>query len=170
LLATNELLSALLDGVVGALRDAREVRLDGYGRVRMIDFARWAEAGCRALGFEEGEFLTAFVANQERALRILFKQDLVAKAIALLIEQNPEGWRGNTKPLLVALEKAVRKAKQSPMLTERRWPKNEVWLGRNLRRSAAVLRKAAGIEIKFRIDLRETGEGDKDGLAIAKRG
>jgi hypothetical protein len=54
------------------------------------------------------------------------------------------------------------------MLEERRWPKNEIWLGRNLRRSAAVLRKVCGIEIHFKVDLRETNEGDKDGMVIIK--
>ena len=94
-------------------------------------------------------------------MRIAFKHDLVAQAIALLIEQRPHGWRGNTKPLLEALGTAVRKAKQGDMLSEKRWPKNDVWLGRNLRRSAAVLRKVCGIEIKFGVDLRESGDGDK---------
>jgi hypothetical protein len=162
------ILGALLDGVAGALRGARDIHLDGYGRIRMIDFARWAEAGCRALGFEEGEFLTAFVANQERALRILFKQDLVAQAVALLMERQAR-WAGNTKELLPALCKAVKEAKRSAMLSEKGWPPNDVWLGRKLRRSAIVLRKVAEIEINFDVNLRQTGEGDKDGLEIILR-
>lgn len=168
--ARPRLLGTLLTGVAGALRNAGKVRTDSYGRIRMLDFARWAEAGCQTLGFAEGEFLTAFVANQERAMRIVFKEDLVAQAVALLIEQNPGGWRGNTNTLLVALEKAVRKAKRSQMLEDRRWPKNDTWLGRKLRRSVPVLRKVAAIEIEFDIDLRATGEGDKDGFEIRKIG
>jgi putative DNA primase/helicase len=167
--AQPHMLGALLNGVVGALRGARGVSLAGYGRVRMTDFAKWAEAGCRALGFEEGEFLTAFVSNHERAMRIAFQQDPVAQAIALLIDQNPEGWRGNVRPLLVELEKAVKKAKKSDLLEDKRWPKNDTWLGRNIRRSAAVLRKVADIEIKFEVDLREDKAGDKDGLEIKRR-
>jgi hypothetical protein len=167
--AHPRILGALLDGVSGAIRGYREISLSGYGRVRMGDFARWAEAGCRALGFEEDEFLTAYVRCQERAMRIALKQDLVARAVVLLIEQHPEGWRGNTKPLLKALNKAVGNAKQLDMLTQKAWPTNDVWLGRQLRRSAAVLRKAQGIEIEFDVDLRQTGEGDKDGLSITRR-
>jgi len=32
-----------------------------------------------------------------------------------------------------------------------------------------VLHKVCGIEIEFDIDLRKTGDGDKDGLEIRKR-
>jgi hypothetical protein len=45
--ARPRLLGTLLNGVVGAMHSAGQVRLDGYGRIRMIDFARWAEAGCQ---------------------------------------------------------------------------------------------------------------------------
>jgi putative DNA primase/helicase len=166
--AHPRILGALLNGVVGAMRGYREVSLQGFGTIRLADFARWAEAGCRALGFEKDEFLTAFTGSQERAMRIAFNQDLVARAVALLIEQNPGVWRGNTKPLLAALEKAVRKAKQTDILEHKAWPKNDTWLGRLLRRSAAVLRKACNIEIEFDIDLRPTSEGDKDGIEIKK--
>jgi hypothetical protein len=166
--AHPRILGTLLDGVAGAMRGYREVSLQGFGTIRLADFARWAEAGCRALGFEKDEFLTAFTSSQERAMRIAFNQDLVARAVALLIEQNAGGWRGNTKPLLAALERAVRKAKQTDILEHKAWPKNETWLGRLLRRSAAVLRKACNIEIEFDVDLRPTGEGDKDGIEIKK--
>jgi hypothetical protein len=121
----------------------------------------------RALGFEEDEFLKAYAGNQERALRIIFKQDLVAQAVALLMDQQ-ERWAGNTKPLYDALKKAVVKAKQTAMLEDRRWPGNDTWLGRDLRRSATVLRKVANIKVEFEVDLRKTNEGDKDGLIITK--
>ena len=54
------------------------------------------------------------------------------------------------------------------MMDDKRWPKNPTWLGRVLRRSAAVLRKAKGIEVEFGVDLRQTGEGDKDGIEIKR--
>jgi hypothetical protein len=50
-----------------------------------------------------------------------------------------------------------------------RWPKIDTWLGRDIRRSEAALKKVAGIEIEFNIDLRPTDEGDKDGLEIRRR-
>jgi hypothetical protein len=135
----------------------------------MADFARWAEAGCRALGFRDGEFLDAFTANQGRAMRIAFDRDYVAKAVALLIEQSGGRWAGNTKPLLPALRKALTKGGEGDLFWQKGWPENPTWLGRQLRRSAAVLRKVCDVEIEFDVDLRKTGEGDKDGLVIRKR-
>jgi hypothetical protein len=166
--ARPRILGALLDGVVGALRGYQAVDLRGRGRIRMADFARWAEAGCRALGFRDGEFLDAFVANQGRTLQIAFRRDPVAQAVELLIKQSGGRWAGNTKPLLTALQNSVKKAGRTELLDDEEWPGSDVWLGRKLRRSAAVLRKVCGIEIKFDVDLRASGEGDKDGLEIRK--
>src|SRR3984957_10155863 len=149
------------DGVVGALRGAKEVSLEGWGRIRMTGFARWAEAGCRALGFPENQFLNAYVTNQQRAMRIVFKQDVIARAVVLLIEQRPKGWRGNVEPLYVALTEAVRNGKQSAMLAESGWPKKSNWLGRRLRRSAPVPRKVPRMEVKFGDGRRTTAGGDQ---------
>jgi hypothetical protein len=47
---------ALLDGLVGALRYWREINVKddrGQEPARLIDFERFAEAGCRAMGFRE---------------------------------------------------------------------------------------------------------------------
>jgi hypothetical protein len=136
----------------------------------MPDFAKFAEAGCRALGFEEGEFLSALSTNSERAMRLAFKQDAVAQAVKLLIEFNPGGWRGNTRPLIDALRRAVTKGKQLHLMDHKSWPKTDTWLGRQLRRSVPVLRKTCDIEIEFGLDLRQTGEGDKDGIEIRRGG
>jgi hypothetical protein len=167
--AKPRILGALLYGVAGALSTYSGIDLRGHGRVRMADFARWAEAGCRSLGFKEEEFLDAFTANQGRAMRIAFDRDYVAKAVALLIEQSGGRWAGNTKPLLPALRKALTKGGEGDLLWQKGWPENPTWLGRQLRRSAAVLRKVCDIQIEFDVDLRKTGEGDKDGLVIRKR-
>jgi hypothetical protein len=171
--AHPRMLGALLDGVAGALRNANRVSLDR--RIRMSHFAKWAEAGCRAMGFREDQFLTTFVANQERAMGIAFKQDYVAQAVALLMEQQPVNelgekvWRGNAQPLLKALNEAVQRSKEGWMVWEEGWPKNPTWLGRQLRRSAAVLRKAVKIEVKFDVNLEKVVPGGyKDGLEIIK--
>jgi putative DNA primase/helicase len=161
-------LGALFDAVAGALASRRKIDLSGRGRIRMDSFARWAEAGCRALGFAEGEFLDAFILNQERAMRIAFNQDPVAQAVALFMDSYGDCWRGNTKPLYEALCNFVRK-KRRDLADDKRWPTNAVWLGRQLRRSAALLRKVADIEIAFGADLRKTDDGDKDGLEIRRR-
>jgi Phage integrase family len=165
--ARPRILGALFDGMVGGLAHAKQTDISGYGRFRMMDFARFAEAGCRALGFAEGEFLTALSTNTERAMRLTFKHDVVAQAIKLLMEQRSKAWRGNTRPLMHVLHKAATNAKQDHLLQHKSWPKNDTWLGRQLRRSVPVLRKACEIEIEFGLDLREEG-GEKDGFEIRK--
>jgi hypothetical protein len=159
-----KLFGALLDGAVGSLAGSGAVDLSGLGRIRMIDFAKAAEAGCRRLGFAEGEFLHAFVRNQRRAMRIAFANDLVAQAIDQLLKKYPQGWRGNTTKLFKTLNAVT----DTAIVTDRRWPNNSVWFGRNLRRSATVLRKVCGISIRFDVDLRQSGEGDKDGIEILR--
>jgi putative DNA primase/helicase len=167
--ARPRILGALLDGVAGALRSYQAVRLESWGRLRMSEFARWAEAGCRALGFREGEFLDAYVRNQARAMELAFIGDPLAQAVALLIEQSEGEWSGNTKPLHHELQIAATCGGKGELLDDERWPANPTWLGRELRKSAAVLRKVRGIEIEFDVDLRKAGKGDKDGLIIRKR-
>jgi hypothetical protein len=167
--AQPKLLGALLDGVAGGLRGKGGVSLSGWGRIRMRDFARFAEAGCRSLGFEEWEFLDAFTKNQDRTMRLAFDQNPVAQAVALLIEQaEGERWRGNCRPLLAALENVCKRAKRKDLLTHDDWPPNDTWCGRRLRRSVEVLKRVQGIEVLFDVDLRDSGEGGKDGLEIRR--
>ena len=86
-------------------------------------------------------------------MRLAYQQDPVAQAVDLLIDQTPDGiWRGNTRALLTALAKAANKAQRSDLRESKRWPKIDTWLGRDIRRSAAALKKVAWIEIKFNVD------------------
>jgi hypothetical protein len=163
--AKPRIIGALLDGVAGALQNYKAIDLKGYGRVRMADFARWAEAACRAMGFREGEFLEAFVANQAKAMRVVFERDPMAKAIALFM-QDRGIWVGNTKPLFEEVVNSIQEAGQSELMEEENWPSSASWFGRDLRKSAAVLRKVCGIKIEFDLDLRKTGEGENGGLRI----
>jgi hypothetical protein len=163
--AKPKIIGALLDGVAGALRTYREVELKGYSRIRMADFARWAEAACRAMGFRDGEFLDAFVANQSKAMKVIFDRDPVAKAVELFMREQ-KMWAGNTKPLFAGVVKEIYRTKSVELLADDDWPADESWFGRKLRLSAAVLTKACGIKIEFDLDLRKTGEGENGGLRI----
>jgi hypothetical protein len=58
----GSVLGKLLDGLVGALRGAREIRVPNPSR--LIEFEQFAEAGCRAMGFRDWEFVEAFSANR----------------------------------------------------------------------------------------------------------
>jgi hypothetical protein len=165
--AKPRIIGALLDGVSGALRTYKDIDLKGYGRVRMADFARWAEAACKAMGFKEGEFLEAFVANQAKAMEVVFERDPVAKAMVLFM-RDQEMWVGNTKPLFEEVVNELYRTKQVELMAEENWPGDASWFGRALRKSAAVLRKVCRIKIEFDLDLRKTGEGENGGLRITR--
>lgn len=166
--AKPKILGALLDGMVAGLRDAKTINLEGFGRIRMQAFAKFAEAGCRVLGFGEDAFLARFVTNQARVMVTAFENDLVAQAITLMFpdRSEPREWFGNTAPLYTAARKAMEKANRLAALSDEKWPKNSTWFGRVLRRSAPLLKKVSDIQIDFNVDLRSLGKGDKDGMII----
>jgi hypothetical protein len=135
---TPRILGALLDGVSGALRDYRSIKL----HTRMMDFAKWAEAGCRALGAPAGTFERAYAANRSSATEEALDADPVAVAVVDLIEKN-EHFAGTATELLSALEGCA-----SPTQRDRRWPKDATRLSSHLRRLPPLLRPR-GIEIVF---------------------
>jgi len=53
---------------------------------------------------------------------------------------------------------AIKWADRRDLLMQKTWSKNATWLGRRLRRSAAVLRKVARIDVRFDLDLPDSGE------------
>ncbi len=118
-LARPKLLGALLDGVVGALRvrrdfggdnDAAALSLLSGRQFRFLDFAVWAEAACRAMGFDPGTFAEAYHSNRDYALRFLASNDTVCVGVARLM-QNQDEWCGlpgqlyqEIKPFIRGLE------------------------------------------------------------------
>jgi hypothetical protein len=61
-------LGALLDGLVGALAGSEGIMVEEPAR--LMDFEQFAEAGCRAMGFEEWEFVKAYAINRQRSMVI----------------------------------------------------------------------------------------------------
>jgi hypothetical protein len=119
------LLGALLDGVVAALRvreqfsgdnDAAAKTLLGDFRPRFVDFAVWAEAGCRAMGLPDGAFSRAYRDNLGAALRYLADRDPAVVGIRkLMITQRlRKEWRGHADelyrlilPLTIGMDKKL---------------------------------------------------------------
>jgi hypothetical protein len=166
--ARPRLLGALYDGVAGAIAGYEAITIEeirGYGYIRMVDAARWAEAGCRALGFEKGEYLRAYVRNQGQIMEHLFERNVVAKAVALLMEKYPEGWYGNMEPLYNETVGLLNRSLETQRwLKEKGWPNSSSWFSQRLRMAAPVL-KAKGLVFNFDIDTR-TGGGEKRELEI----
>jgi hypothetical protein len=130
---------ALLDGLSGALRYLASTELKTS--TRMMDFAKWAEAACRALGATPGTFEVAYAANRSSANEDALDADPVAGAVLHLTKG--KGFSGAATELLTALEVFRPSNRQ-----DRRWPKDATRLSGQLRRVASLLRPR-GIEINF---------------------
>ena len=136
--AAPRILGALLDGLSGALRSYRSIKIQRSSR--MIDFVKWAEAGWQALGVQPGTLESAYIANRSSAIEDAIDADLVATAIVDLVNKQGQ-FQGTATKLLSELEQYV-------LLTHRNrnWPKDATRLSGHLRRAAPLLRPR-GIEI-----------------------
>jgi hypothetical protein len=147
------LLGVLLDGLVGAIRGWRAVRVEKPAR--LADFERWAEAGCRAMGFEENEFILAYAANRQGSLEISLAASAVGRAVMAFMEKHREGYVGQMIGLLKKLEPFRRGA------ASRDWPDNGTKLSSALRRIVGPL-SSVGILVEFNVDRRSQGGSQKD--------
>jgi hypothetical protein len=140
------ILSTLLNAITAALRDARRISIENPPR--LIGFVQWAEAGCRALGFKEGAFLTAYRSNREAAGSVAIEDNPIAKAvIAMLDDKNreqPGVFSGIASKLLPTLASYA----ELKDTEGRKWPANPASLSTKLRLAARLLRDA-GIDIQF---------------------
>jgi putative DNA primase/helicase len=144
------ILGALLDAVSGALRNLDKVKLERAPR--MADLAKWITAAEPSLGWEPGQFLSAYRDNRREVVEASFEADAVAIAIRdWILAAHPDGWTGTPTELLAALNMTTlvsdgtRKSKL--------WPLSAQALGNRIERIAPLLR-AKG----FLIDRRRTGE------------
>jgi hypothetical protein len=155
--AAPRILGALLDGVSGALSQYPSITLNRS--CRMMDFAKWAEAGCQALGLPPGTFEDAYSHNRSNARDDALDADPVATAVIEFMSDKSE-FVGTATELLSKLEALI-----SPSQRDRRWPKDATRLSSHLRRLPPLLRPR-GIEIDF--DKRSADTSRKRHLVIKK--
>lgn len=137
-------LGALLDGLAAGLHRLPSVRL--AKTPRMADFARFATACERGLGFDEGSFVLAYAANVADTTESTFEADPVAIALRDLIRSDyPSGWNGTPTELLATLNLRT----DEGIKRLRLWPKTAAALGNQLVRIAPILR-ARGLVIERR--------------------
>lgn len=130
---------ALLDGVVTALRNRPNIKLDTP--TRMADFAYWASAAEPAFGWQKGAFISAYTAKRQAVIEEGLEHNMLAQAIMRLSEKTPQ-WEGNYKNLLEALNDQV--SEEARKVKE--WPKSTNWLSNRLKRITPLLR-SIGIEV-----------------------
>jgi hypothetical protein len=133
--ARPRILGAILDAVVGALRDLPSTQLEGYPR--MADFARWVTAAEPALGWPKGTFMAAYGGNQESANELALEASVVARPLLEMLDARGS-WLGSAGELLKALEELV----DDQAKRQHGWPKNPRALSGHLKRMAPNLRTA----------------------------
>ena len=130
---------ALLTAVSGALACEDEVRLTELPR--MADFAIFATAAERALGWNDGDFIAAYRSNRSESTSVAFDADLVSQVVMRFMDGR-SAWSGTATDLLDALrDHASDREKES-----RVWPAAPHILSSRLRRAAPVLRDL-GVDI-----------------------
>jgi primase-polymerase (primpol)-like protein len=140
--ARPRLLGALLDAVSAALRELPAVRLERLPR--LADYALWAVALERALGWPEGSFLEAYRGNRHSADATALEADPIAAALEGLVAE-AGAWVGTATELLEALGERVGEEERRG----RAWPRNARTLAGRLRRLAPNLRRL-GVDVECR--------------------
>src|SRR6185437_3762376 len=104
--ARPRIISALCDAVSAALRNIDKVKVERAPR--MADFVKWITAAQSGLGWEPGEFVTAYNKNRRDVSETTFEADSVAVAIrSFVTTERPTGWEGTPTELLSELNNRV---------------------------------------------------------------
>jgi hypothetical protein len=144
-----EVFGALLDGLVGAMAGWRDIMVPDPAR--LIDFERWAEAGCRAMGFQEWEFVEAYADNRQGSMMAAAEASPIGRAVIAFLKKHPEGFAGQMQDLYMKLSGYYRGDTR-----DRDWPKDATRLSTHLSRVTKPL-AAAGIECLLQQDRRPEG-------------
>jgi hypothetical protein len=137
------ILGGLLDAVVAGLRNLPSVKL--VALPRLADFALWAEAVGRGIGWKPGSILHAYRGNVRDTNELaLGESPLVTPLRRFHDERSQQEWAGSATELLAELVKLV----DPKIAASEDWPKRPNGLGGKLRRLAPNLRKT-GLNIEF---------------------
>ena len=160
----GNILGGLLDGLVEAIRNEPEIRLERLPR--LADFAIWGTAAETAFGYRHGEFLQAFDAKRENAIRSGLDGNTVALALIRFMESRPY-WEGTVGDLLKELGKIT----DENTTGSKNWPRSPRGLGSSLRRLATAFR-SIGVNIRIEDQARNDGVHltiDKAGFQCSQR-
>jgi putative DNA primase/helicase len=148
-------LGALLDGLVGALAGWEAIEADDPAR--LIDFEKFAEAGCRAMGFDKWEFVEAYKSNRHGSMLVAAEASAVGRAIVAFLKANRKGFRGQISALYKKLEMYRGNAHWND------WPRSPTKLSSELSRVSKPL-AALNIRCLTKVDRRGEGGTQKDAV------
>ncbi len=136
------LFGLLLDAVSCALANLRSTVLDVTPR--MLDFARWIEAGAPAFGWEPGRFVAAYLKNRREASIASIEGSVIGQFVEQLAET---GFTGTASECLEHCARLARFAGYD-LGHQRGWPATPRGLAGVLRRLKPSLAEA-GIVVEF---------------------
>src|SRR5262249_9538228 len=145
---------ALLDGLAAGLAGWQSVRIEK--RARLADFEAFAEAGCRGMGFAEGEFEGAYRANREAQMHLNVEGNVVGRQVVwwMMVRKN-KPWAGKMSALYAEL------GKPDDPKEFKFWPSDATRLSTQLRLLRRPL-EAVGIMVELEVDRRRDGGGQRD--------
>ena len=147
--------SAVLNGLVRALREVANVKMDSLPR--MADAALWATAGEGEFGWPRGTFIAAYWQNLNEGAIASLDAHPVGVALRQVLDGASE-WKGEPAQLLKDLNDQA----SDELRHAQNWPKTPRALSVCLRRLAQAFRRA-GIEADFQKGKRRT-------IRLCKRG
>lgn len=145
--ARPQILGALLDAVVVALRELPNVKMPTLPR--MADFAIWATAAETAFGWDRGTFLATYHGNRQSANDVALEASTIARPLLELLDEQG-AWSGTSSELLAALEGRV----SDQVKRQNVWPKTARSLSGHLKRLTPNLRATDWL-ITFRREARQ---------------
>jgi hypothetical protein len=135
------ILGALLGAVAAGLRQLPQTRLERLPR--MADFARWAEAVSRGIGWQPHAFLNSYRGAIESANSVALEASPIASPLFQFMAARSQ-WTGTASELLPALVSLAGEA----IARSRDWPKKPNALSNALRRLGPNLRRL-GLDVTF---------------------
>jgi hypothetical protein len=128
-----QIVGALLDQFVSALKILDNISIADSDKPRMVDFAYLGEAVFQANGFADGTFIELYKSMRQKGVYRTIESLPVGLALLTFLENRPEGWSGKLIELLAQLNA------QKPT-GETNWPKSAKGMGDVLRRLSPALR------------------------------
>lgn len=144
--AHGRVLGALLTAVLAGLARVSSVQLAELPR--MADFAVWAVACEKALGFAAGSFMARYSEVRKDANELALDTSPLPPVLRAFAEAEGGSWQGSASDLLNALTAHLQATEDDRTLKAREWLKRADKLSGTLRRYAPNLR-ATGLDIEF---------------------
>jgi len=140
-----KLLGYIFDILAKALQIKDTIRLNDLPR--MADFALWAEAIARAMGYKDLEFINAYYDNIGKQNIEAIENHPLGQVIARFISEKQELLEGSPSEVLGQLQMFA--AENNIDTNNKLWPKGDKWFTRRLNQISSNLLEGFGIDVQI---------------------